>query len=219
MTGKTPLSAKVSFGLSIVLLALSLTFGVSSVRADTEAAAPSWSEMLIDPILKALHAVEARLSSLEATVASFAGSVTSQQIVARELCVSDHTGAQTCITKAQLDAVLGTMARTAAIAPSATATEGPAIVIEPTVTITITEAMPSTEEKESVAVESAEVETAPAMAAPEPATTVAQAPMAEDRGGEEPAHTHSVSPIRSGDALVSHPEVESSIPATPSDDE
>ena len=64
-------------------------------------------------------AVEARLAVLETSVAQFAGSFASRQITAQELCVADQGGAQTCITKAQLDALLGAMVRTAAPAASA----------------------------------------------------------------------------------------------------
>src|SRR5437667_9767481 len=103
MTAKTPLRAKVCCGLSIALLALSFTSGVSTVRAESEALAPSWREMIVAPIMDAVQSVETRLTSLEATVASFAGSFTSRQITAQELCVADEGGAQTCISNAQLD--------------------------------------------------------------------------------------------------------------------
>src|SRR5258705_9402684 len=115
--------SKLASGSCVAFLALSLTFGVSVVRADSETPAPSLQEMFLSPIMDAVHAVEARLASLETTVASFAGSFTSRQITSQELCIADQTGAQTCITKAQLDALLVAMARTAAAEPTAAVVE------------------------------------------------------------------------------------------------
>ena len=111
------LAANLSWGLPIALLALSLTFGPSAVRAEPDSPTPSWREMLLDPIMTAVHTVEARLSSLEASIALSAGFFTSHQIATQKLCVYDNTG-ETCITKAQLDAVLASMARAAAAAPA-----------------------------------------------------------------------------------------------------
>jgi hypothetical protein len=217
MTDKKLLSAKLCYGLSIALLALPLTFGVAAVRADET---PSWGEALIDPIVKALHAIDGRLSSLETTVARFAGSFTSEQVVTRELCVSDESGARTCLNKAQLDIVLAnlTVATQASVsAPLDTAKEAAAIVIEPTVTITEGNTV---EGSASAFAEPVEVETVPSTGSSEPPTAIAQAPMIEERPDAEPTHTNSVSPLRSGDAIVSHPEVEIfTVPGTPSDSE
>jgi hypothetical protein len=89
------------FGLA--LLVLSATAGGSAVRA----ADPSiLQNVVFDPIAQIVLRVEQRVADLEATVASFAESFTSERIVAQELCVADGSGAQTCITKAQLDALL-----------------------------------------------------------------------------------------------------------------
>jgi hypothetical protein len=219
MTDKKLLSAKLSYGLSIVLLALPLTFGVAAVRADAET--PSWGEVLIDPIVKALQAVDGRLSNLETTVARFAGAFTSEQVVTRELCVSDESGARTCLSKAQLDVVLANLtvaAQPSVGAPSDTvkevAKEAAAIVVEPTVTI-ITE-----ENTASALAEPVEVETVPPAGSSEPSTAIAQAPLVEEGPDAEPMHTNSVSPVRSGDAIVSHPEVEiSTVGGAPSDSE
>jgi len=107
-----------------------MTFGVSAVRADSETSMPSLQEMFLSPIMDVVHAVEARLASLETTVASFAGSFNSRQITSQELCIADQSGAQTCITKAQLDALLVGMARTAAAEPAETVVEvAPAIIV------------------------------------------------------------------------------------------
>jgi hypothetical protein len=89
------------FGLA--LLVFSATAGGSAVRA----ADPSiLQNVVFDPIAQIVLRVEQRVADLEATVASFAESFTSERIVAQELCVADGSGAQTCITKAQLDALL-----------------------------------------------------------------------------------------------------------------
>ena len=53
---------------------------------------------------KDVHALEARVAYLEETVAALTKSW--QHIDTHRLCVSDDSGAETCITKAQLDAFL-----------------------------------------------------------------------------------------------------------------
>jgi len=89
------------FGLA--LLVLSATAGGSAVRA----ADPSiLQNVVFDPIAQIVLRVEQRVADLEATVAAFAESFTSERIVAQQLCAADDSGAQTCITKAQLDALL-----------------------------------------------------------------------------------------------------------------
>jgi hypothetical protein len=129
-TGKTRSLKKLASGPCVAFLALSMTFGVSAVRADSETSMPSLQEMFLSPIMDVVHAVEARLASLETTVASFAGSFNSRQITSQELCIADQSGAQTCITKAQLDALLVGMARTAAAEPAETVVEVvPAIIV------------------------------------------------------------------------------------------
>ena len=129
-TGKTRSLKKLASGPCVAFLALSMTFGVSAVRADSETSMPSLQEMFLSPIMDVVHGVEARLASLETTVASFAGSFNSRQITSQELCIADQSGAQTCITKAQLDALLVGMARTAAAEPAETVVEvAPAIIV------------------------------------------------------------------------------------------
>ena len=118
------LPSKFAYGLSIASVAIAATFGVPAVRADSDTSVITMHEMVVAPVMNVFHAVEARLAVLETSVAQFAGSFASRQITAQELCVADQAGAQTCITKAQLDALLGAMARTAASAP---ATEGESV--------------------------------------------------------------------------------------------
>src|SRR5215467_13687835 len=89
------------FGLA--LLVLSATTGGSAVRAEE----PSiLQNVVFDPVAQIVMRVEQRIADLEARVAAFAGSFTSERIIAQQLCVADGSGSQTCITKAQLDALL-----------------------------------------------------------------------------------------------------------------
>jgi hypothetical protein len=90
--------------------------------------------------MNALRAVEARVASIDASLALFAGSFTTRELNTRQLCVSDESGAQTCITKTQLDALLAKMGdallakmgQAAAIELRA-ATELPAVIEAPAV--------------------------------------------------------------------------------------
>jgi hypothetical protein len=122
--------------LPIALVAISMALGAPVVRAQSDENATSWREITVDPIMNAVHALEARLASMEASMALFAGSFTTKELNTRQLCVSDETGAQTCITKAQLDLLLAKMAQAAAVEPApapqdrAAAIEAPASVIE-----------------------------------------------------------------------------------------
>jgi len=86
------------FGLA--LLALSATAGGSAVRAGDP------STLQGNMFEKIALAIEQRVAGLEASVAAFADSFTAKRIVTQELCVADGSGAQTCITKSQLDALL-----------------------------------------------------------------------------------------------------------------
>jgi hypothetical protein len=153
--------------------------------------------MLLDPIQTAVHTLEARLSSLEASNALSAGSFTSQQIATQQLCVYDSTGAQTCITKAQLDAVLASMARAAAAAPAnappAAVTE--AAVIEPSVTVIEAPAVVTeppaivTEGNAQDRIEPAPAETTSIVTAPAPAAMPESIPE-ENAKEQKPAHSN-----------------------------
>jgi hypothetical protein len=81
-------------------------------------------------------------------VALFARSFTTQQINTRHLCVSDASGAQTCITKERLDALLSKVAQSEAVEPSnaqAVGSEAPATSAETNVS---TLAEPATADRE-----------------------------------------------------------------------
>ncbi len=84
----------------LALLALSATAGGSSVRAGD----PSTLQSTV--LEKIVSGLERQVANLEASMAAFADSFTTKRIVTQELCVADGSGAQTCITKAQLDALL-----------------------------------------------------------------------------------------------------------------
>ena len=96
-----------SGAFAVALLALSFSLGGSYVvRADDPVSTTFLQEIFVDPIVTAVNGLERRLTSLEETLALFANSFSSQRISSRELCVSDDSGAQTCVTKAQLDRLL-----------------------------------------------------------------------------------------------------------------
>jgi hypothetical protein len=192
----SPFLAKVSRGLSVTFLALAFTSGVSMVRAQSDV--PSW--MLVDPISTAVKTVEDRLTSLEAKVTLVTESLTSRQSTEHELCVADDAGARTCISKAQLDRLLKiTQAATAQVTNPVAALAEPA------------EAVPAASAPEtSAAEEPAKIETttATAVEAPRQAEQAAAATLEQDS-----MPTGSISaPESQGRALVTHPEVEITIP-------
>jgi hypothetical protein len=205
MTRNTPLLAKVSCGLSIAFLALAFTSGVSAVRAQSDDPAPSWREVLVDPILDAVKAVEDRLTNVEAKVTWFGQAFTSRQITAHELCVADDAGARTCISKAQLDGLLRMM--------QAAAIEQPARVTEPKGVVEPVEAVPApaTDTKASALDEAAENKTAiAAVGAPRPAAVSAQAALKEDTLEQNSVHAHSAppSPAAPDRAIATYPNEE-----------
>jgi len=188
--------AKVSRGLSVTFLALAFTSGGSMVRAQSDV--PSW--MLVDPISTAVKAVEDRLTSLEAKVTLVTESLTSRQSTEHELCVADDAGARTCISKAQLDRLLKiTQAATAQVTNPVAALAEPA------------EAVPAASAPETPAAEEPakiETTTATAVEASRQAEQAAAATLEQDS-----MPTGSISaPESQGRALVTHPEVEITIP-------
>jgi hypothetical protein len=87
------------------VLAFWFTFGGSQlVRAeDPETISPPGQDMILVPA-KTVDALEKRVIYLEETVAALTESW--QHIDSHRFCVSDDSGAETCISKAQLDAML-----------------------------------------------------------------------------------------------------------------
>jgi hypothetical protein len=103
--------------VGLALLALSVTAGGSAVRAAGDSA--SVESVALESFAKMASAVEQRITALETSVGAFAHSLTATRVAARELCVADDSGAQTCITKAQLDLLLKQAMQTAQSTPAA----------------------------------------------------------------------------------------------------
>ena len=217
MTAKSRLLTKVSCGFSIAFLAFAYTSNISTVRAQTDV--PSW--MMVDPISAAVKAIEERLTSLEAKVASVAEKVASQPSVEHELCVADEAGARTCISKAQLDRLLK-MVQTAAVEPPAKTNDRMTTSVAESVIESVTEPTKIESTVESTVeskVESAEaMPTAPAVetqaAVVEAPRQAEQAALPEDTINADSMPTGSIPAPTQGDALVTQPEVEITTPPT-----
>jgi hypothetical protein len=187
--------ARRSGAFAVALLALSFSLGGSYVvRADDPVSTSLFQEIFVDPIVTAFNGLERRLTSLEGTLALFASSFNSRHISTRELCVSDDSGAQTCITKAQLDAVLKRIAQ--------------ADLGQPTISVTAAEPAAA---DESIETTGAAIE---ALSAP--------TSLPKETSGDEPDHpvtTGSLHIESDGTALVWYPDVEIFIPsAAPSEE-
>ena len=162
------------------MLAFWFTFGgPQAVRADgPETASFPGQEMVLVPA-KSIDALEHRVVYLEETVASL--SEKWQQISTHRLCVSDDTGAETCITKAQLDSFLNQAPR--------------AEINQPPVS-KAAEASPPAAPIESAATEP--------LTSSEPTTIVSENVLPD----QEPETTGTVDSAISGAAVVSTPEIE-----------
>jgi hypothetical protein len=127
-TDKKRLFAHTSGAIAAVLLAFSFAVGGSNaVRAeDSESLTLSVQDTVLIPV-KDLEALEQRVRYLEETVTALTESW--QHINTHRLCVSDDSGAETCITKPQLDALLAGKPRVSEISPA------PAIVGVESVTV------------------------------------------------------------------------------------
>jgi hypothetical protein len=183
-TGKTSLLGRLSGALSIAMLALAFSIGGSNfVRAeDPEGVAPSLHEMVVVPLMKAIEGLEQRIANLEGSLSLMAVSFNSQRIATQQLCVADDSGAQTCITKAQLDALLKRIAQ--------------ADLGQPTISVTAAEAAPADESTET---------TAAAIETPSPPTSLPK----ETSGDEpDPVTTGALNIEPDGAALVWYPDVE-----------
>src|SRR5215470_2877800 len=226
MTLKSRLLTKVSCGVSVALLALAFTSGVSAVRAQTDV--PTW--IMVDPISTAVKALEERIASLEAKVASVAAPQQST-----ELCVADETGARTCISKAQLDRLLK-MVQTAAIEPPAKTSDRmtssvaesvtePAKIestVEAAVESTVqapaesAEAMPTPsapETQAAVVEEPTQIETTSAAVVEAP-RQAEQAALPQDTINPDSMPTGSIPAPTQGDAQVAQPQAEVTTPPT-----
>ena len=231
MTTKSRLLTKISCGVSIAFVAFAYTSNISTVRAQTDV--PSW--MMVDPISAAVKALEERLTSLEAKVASVAEKVASQPSVEHELCVADEAGARTCISKAQLDRLLK-MVQTAAVEPPAKTNDRMATSVAESVTESVTEpakiestvestvdskvesaeampTAPAVETQAAVVEEPAQIETTTAAVVEAPSQPE-QAALPQDTVNADSMPTGSIPAPTQADALVTHPEMEISAPPT-----
>jgi hypothetical protein len=196
--GSASLFSRLCCGLSIAVLALSVSLdGSRSVRAEDADLKSSLQEMIVDPIMKTIQGLEQRLTNVEATVGSLAESFSSRLVVAQLLCVSDESGAQTCITKAQLDSLLIRIAHAESGQPSVIAAEA--------------KTSPSEEVVEIVVAKD-----------PAPAAESAGADEEKSVTEPEPEHTGTVQSASSGAAVVFYAEVEvieepASVEATPAE--
>jgi hypothetical protein len=190
--GSALLFGRMCCGLSVAVLAVSVCIGASrAVRADdADDLTSSLQEMIVDPIMKSVHAVEEHMASLEASVSAMAESFSSRRVVVQMLCVSDDSGAQTCITKAQLDSLLSGNARADISHPSAAVKEDKAVPTEERPVETILTKDPAR--------------------APDIAGSADERPAID----QEPEHTGTVA--SSGAAIVSYPEVEVIVVPAPS---
>jgi hypothetical protein len=190
--GNASLFGRLCCGLSMAALALGVSLdGSRAVRAEgADDLTTSLQEMIVDPIMKTVQGLEARLTGLEATVGAMSDSFNSRRVVAQVLCVSDATGAQTCITKAQLDALLSGAAR--------------AELREPSVAATVARVVPAEEPVETTV--SKDTSRYPA-----PNSALEEKSVADD----EPEHTGSIQSASSGPAVVLNPEVEVTEDSTP----
>ena len=183
--GSASLFGRLCCGLSMAALALAVSLdGSRAVRAeDADDLTTSLQEMIVDPVMKTVQGLEARLTGLEARIGAMAQSFTSQRVVAHVLCVSDETGAQTCITKAQLDSLLSGIARAEIGQPPATVTEAKAMATEEPVVTVVTK---------------------DASRYPEQDGAAEQKSVAD----QEPEHTGTIQSASSGAAIVLDPGVE-----------
>jgi hypothetical protein len=162
------------------MLAFWFTFGGPQVvRADDpETASSPGQEMVLVPA-KSIDALEHRVIFLEETVAAF--SERWQQISTHRLCISDDTGAETCITKAQLDSFLN---------------QAPHAEINQPAVLEAAEASPP-----AAPIESAATEPLPSS---EPTTIIGENALPD----QEPETTGTVNSAISDAAVVSTPEIE-----------
>jgi hypothetical protein len=182
------------------LLAAWFSFGGSQVAGaeDAETLSPPAQEMILVPA-KDVHALKERVAYLEETVAALTESW--QHIDTHRLCVSDDSGAETCITKAQLDAFLSQSAQ-AQIGEPAVSQE--AKLAPPAEAVEIVAAAPSSPSAEPALEPSAE-----------PTTVVSENVLPEP----EPEITGTVASASEGDAVAPAPKLEVyEEPAARSDD-
>jgi hypothetical protein len=219
MMSRKSLLRRFCCGIFVAALLLAISFdGSRSARAADPDALTPLLETIITPIITTIQGAEHRLSVLEGTLDAFADSFTSRRVVAQTLCVSDESGAQTCITKAELDFLLKRVAQADISQPSDVAVSSGihAEVAQPLDTTEVDQ--PSDPVTEANALPAAgSVESVNATEPPPPAPTSVQASVL--LSDQDPEYTGTVTTSSSGAAVVLHPEIEISIvPGARSDD-
>jgi hypothetical protein len=191
-TMKSPLVKPSAAVAAAAVLAFWFTFGGAHVvRAeDPETLSPPGQDMVLVPA-KTVNLLEQRITYLEETVAALTESW--QHIDTHRLCVSDDGGAETCLTKTQLDLVLNQFARAEISQPVVLQEAKASPAAEPVETAATTETSPSSE----------------------PATVVGENVLPD----QEPEFTGTVQSTSTGAAVLSYPKVEPyEEPAARSDD-
>ena len=95
-----------SSAMAVALVALSFALGgARAVRAEDPSALAAERPEMVLISAAALDRLEQRVSDLEGIVASL--TLASQHVRTSELCISGENGEETCLTKPQLDALLG----------------------------------------------------------------------------------------------------------------
>jgi hypothetical protein len=174
-------SARPSAVAAAAVLAFWFTFASAQVvRAeDSQALAPAGQDMVLVQV-KTVETLEQRVIFLEESVAALTESW--QHIDTHRMCISDDGGAETCITKAQLDVLLTTLARAKISQPAVSQEASAASPAEPLAVVATNETAPSSE-----------------------AATVVGENLPTD---QVPEITGSVKPAATGAAVLSFPKVE-----------
>jgi hypothetical protein len=124
------------------ILAFWFTFSSQAVRADDPGAYPPGQETMLVPV-KTIDALEQRIKYLEESIAALTESW--QHINTHRLCVSDDSGAETCITKAQLDSFLSKEAHVEISPPAASQEANAPSAAAPIESVAATEPSPQSE--------------------------------------------------------------------------
>jgi hypothetical protein len=180
MTRKNLLLARLSGGLSLAVLAAAFSFGgPSAVRAaDEEVLTPALLELIVNPIVKTVEGLQQRLTHLEASVGGWADSLMARRAVVHEICLADDNGAQTCISKEQLDALIRKVALAEIAEPVAPAAQAnSAAAAEPVVELAAEPVAPPAAEPVAAPSEPVSAQQAEANAAPASETVVVVVPI------------------------------------------
>ncbi len=174
-------SARPSAVAAAAALAFWFTFGGAQVVSaeDAQTSAPTGQDMVLVPV-KTVETLEQRVIFLEETVAALTESW--QHIDTHRMCISDDGGAETCITKAQLDVLLTPLAQAKISQPAVSQEANASLPAEPLAVVATSESSPSAE-----------------------AATVVGENLLTD---QPPEITGSVKPAVTGAAVLSFPKVE-----------